>query len=273
MKWRLLFLITSIYIASHKEYWVPSFEEYKPIHVGAANTDNRFVEICDNTGVAISDKNKNYCELTGLYWIWKNDLTSDIVGLCHYRRYFDFKDSQNIFIRQLIADKNFKNYLNDFINPVKVEHYLKDADIVLPIQHELGCSMQEQYCNDHIANDFYVAKEVIADLYPEYKESMEYVFGCKWIYLYNMFIMKKSVFNNYMEWLFNILFEVEKKITISTDPYQARVFGFLAERLLNVYVYHNKLKIKEVPIVFIDDNNNQKKHKHKKLKYFVRNLL
>lgn len=63
--------------------------------------------------------------------------------------------------------------------------------------------------------------------------------------------MKKEVFNDYCQWLFNILSEVENSITIPTDPYQARVFGFLAERLLNIYVRYlqstnKKLQINDI---------------------------
>ena len=69
-----------------------------------------------------------------------------------------------------------------------------------------------------------------------------------------------------MEWLFNILFNVEKKINISSDCYQERVFGFMAERLFTLYVYHNKLKILELPIVYLDENvtatNWQRKSGH-----------
>lgn len=53
--------------------------------------------------------------------------------------------------------------------------------------------------------------------------------------------------------IFSILFELEKRITIPNDPYQARVFGFISERLMNMYVYHNNLKIKHVPIYQITD--------------------
>lgn len=266
-------LITKIYIATHKPYWLPSVTEYQPIHVGAANTNNRFVETCDNIGTSISDKNRTYCELTGLYWIWKNDKTSETVGFCHYRRYFDFKHDKNIFLRQCIMDKDFKSHINNFISPVKVENYLKNADVVLPTKHELGCTIQEQYYSVHSATDFKIMQDVVRELYPDYTETMNRVFNCKRMYPYNMFIMKKSLFDDYMGWVFSVLFEVEKRITIAEDPYQSRVIGFLAERLLNVYVYHHKLKIKEIPIVFIDEQSSRIKYEYKKKKYVIRDLF
>jgi hypothetical protein len=265
-------LETSLYIATHKNYWFPDFEKYKPLYVGAAYSQDRFTELCDDNGISISYKNKNYCELTGLYWIWKNDITSDIVGLCHYRRYFDFNDERKLFVRQFNTDKNFRDYANNFVDPQNVEKFLVNADIILPVPYEFDCTIQEHYYKYHIANDFDIMKASLIKLYPEYKASMEYIFNQRWIYLCNMFIMRKKIFDSYMEWLFNILFAVEDKITISDDIYQARVFGFLAERLLNVYVYHNHLKTKEIPLIFLDEESSKKRYKHKKLKYFIRGL-
>ena len=74
------------------------------------------------------------------------------------------------------------------------------------------------------------------------------------MYTWNMFIAEKEVFNGLCKWLFDILFEVEQKIDIrSYGKYQVRVFGFLSERLVNVYYLHNKLKIYESQVFFIEN--------------------
>ncbi len=70
---------------------------------------------------------------------------------------------------------------------------------------------------------------------------------------YNMFIMRRDLFNDYSEWLFNILFEVEKRISISAYPDQARVFGYMSEYLLNVFIHYNGLKAKKVPVLMVRD--------------------
>ena len=75
-----------ILVATHKKYWMPKDDIYFPIHVGREGKAD-LGYIGDNTGDNISAKNANYCELTGLYWAWKN-LKCDYIGLCHYRRYF-----------------------------------------------------------------------------------------------------------------------------------------------------------------------------------------
>ena len=75
-----------IMVAVHKPYWMPTDSVYLPIHVGKeGKADIGFQG--DNTGDNISSKNSHYCELTAMYWAWKN-LEADFVGLVHYRRYF-----------------------------------------------------------------------------------------------------------------------------------------------------------------------------------------
>lgn len=58
---------------------------------------------------------------------------------------------------------------------------------------------------------------------------------------YNMFIMKWDDFNNYCNWLFPILKEAEKRIDISHyNVIQKRIWGYMAERLMNVWLYAEK---------------------------------
>ena len=76
-----------IFIATHKKFDVPMSKYHVPLHVGREGKED-LGYLGDNTGDNISLKNPNYCELTGLYWIWKNVKDVDYIGLCHYRRYF-----------------------------------------------------------------------------------------------------------------------------------------------------------------------------------------
>ena len=82
-----------IVVATHKKYEMPKDGMYLPLHVGAEgkkDSNGNALDLGyqkDNTGENISKKNASYCELTGLYWAWKN-LKDDYIGLEHYRRHF-----------------------------------------------------------------------------------------------------------------------------------------------------------------------------------------
>ncbi len=190
-----------------------------PIQVGAALTDQVISEIRDNTGVHISNKNKQYCELTALYWIWKND-SSDYKGLCHYRRHFD-------------VDKKML--------PLLLQ---SDIDVVLTIPIFNYPSVGEMYFHDHSKEDWNTLMEAIEILQPDYVKTAERVQNGIFYYAYNMLIAKEDVFNSYCEWLFPILDYCNKKCGIKENPYQNRYVGFMGERLLSIYFLHNEGRYK-----------------------------
>ena len=76
----------TIVVATHKPYRMPSDPCYLPLHVGRAGKEDIGFS-GDDTGENISQKNPFYCELTGLYWLWRN-VDSDYKGLVHYLRHF-----------------------------------------------------------------------------------------------------------------------------------------------------------------------------------------
>ncbi len=231
-----------VYIVTHKNYNFPQNEIYCPIQVNAGKNANLDIKIKDNIGENISNKNKNFCELTALYWIWKNS-KEDIIGLVHYRRYF---------YRNTIS-KNYKNILGK----KDIDNILKEYDIILPKKYYLyKNTVEQQYGSIHNAGDMLVCKEIIKEKYPQYIESFNRVMSQHYFFPYNMFIAKKEIIDKYCEWLFDILFELERKICIKEyDKYNQRVFGFMSERLFNVWLDKNKLRIKEIQVNNTEDNN------------------
>lgn len=241
-----------IFICTHKKFIFPRDKVFIPLLCGADFNDD-IGEWKDNKGDNISSKNRNYSELTGLYWIWKN-INFEYVGLCHYRRYFSF-------------NKNYRNTKIINYNSKEIIKTLEEYDIVLPQKFLTeGVSVEEQYKLRHIEKDWEELKKIIKELYPEYYDIAIKIFNEKELYPYNMFIAKKNIINKYCEWLFSILFELEKRIEISTDFYQARVFGFISERLMNVYITKNNLKVKEIKTIFFDENGGNIKSKIYKFK-------
>ena len=213
-----------IYIAVHKKANVLRREGYIPLHVGAeGKEDLGFVK--DNTGDNISCKNPNYCELTGLYWIWKN-CNADIVGLVHYRRYFV---------------KSFFTTKKDIIK------YLQKYDVILPKPYwTYKKTVEEQYSADHNIEDYKKLRNIIEKNTPEYLDAFDKISKRRYFYNFNMFIMDKKLFNEYAKWVFFILEELEKQVDISNyNDYNKRIYGFLSERLFNVWIEkHQELKIK-----------------------------
>lgn len=242
-----------IMIATHKKANMPNYNIYLPIHVGKENK-KELGYIGDNTGKNISLKNPNYCELTALYWYLKNRINKNIeyIGLNHYRRYFienNNKFSNSSIVRMSFSEfeKISKNYEKYFLD------ILKEKDVILPKKRIYPISIKAQYATMHVKEHINETIKIIGEIYPEYvKDAIEYLNGNK-SWLYNMFIIKKEYYIGLMEFIFNILFELEKRIIIPEDSQQARVFGFLSERLLNIYVLHNKLKVKELPVAFLHD--------------------
>ena len=231
-----------IYIAAHKKVDLPNVDGYIPLQVGAALHDD-LGYLKDSNGDNISTKNPNYCELTGLYYIWKNE-KSDIVGLTHYRRYF-FKNL-------------FKTKLNDVLNKNEIEKYLDKYDVILPKKLYFRKSIGEQYKIIHNTNDLEKCLKIIEKKYPDYVESYNKIIKRKYLYGYNMFIMNKNKFDEYMKWLFDILTILEKEIDISKyDDYNKRIYGFLSERLFNIWIDKNKLKIKEIPVYNIEESKTK----------------
>lgn len=230
----------SIYIVAHKEAKFPKKEGYKPIQVGGKE---KFTNIRDNTGDNIAVKNPNFCELTAAYWIWKNDKTSNIVGLTHYRRYF-FKSM-------------FTNQVEKVLEKEEIENILKDYDIIVPKKTRcLKYTVREAYEKKHKVKDFDECRKIIEEKYPDYIEAFDYVANHKNVYLCNIFISNKKIFDEYYKWLFDILFTLEERTDISNySDYDKRIYGFLSERLFNVWLKKNsQLKIKPINVYNTDEN-------------------
>ena len=69
-----------------------------------------------------------------------------------------------------------------------------------------------------------------------------------------MFITKWEYFDAYSEWLFDILFEVERRVPPIDDPVQSRIYGYMSERLINVFCEYHHLHVKHIPLIMPLDN-------------------
>lgn len=240
-----------IYVITHKNFSPKYIDKIRAILLVGANSNH--VDVCDykdNEGSEnISNKNSSFCELTGLYWIWKNS-KQDIVGLEHYRRYFT--NSGLNFIRKPLSKK-------------KIDVILSTYDMIVPKKRDFdGYSCKEQFAKWHKIEVWDKSYNMLKKKYPKYVKYFEMFENSKEGYGYNMFIAPKKIIDTYCEWLFDILFELELNVDLSQyDKYNQRMWGFLSERLFNVWILANDIKVYETSIMFIEENSWYNKCKKK----------
>ena len=238
-----------IFICAHKEVPLPQHPYFLPIQAGAALHEPIKGYQPDNEGENISIKNPNFCELTCHYWAWKNLKNVDIVGLNHYRRYFDFQQKWP----QFYADKYFiptEKFLKQKYLFPNLEEILKKYDIILPVARHWRVSNTQQYADYHIAKDWEMLRQIIKEKSPQYIPSFEKTMDHSNKSVgYNMFITHWNHFDVYSKWLFEILFEVERRVPPIDDPIQSRIYGYMSERLINVFCEYRKLRIKHIPLI------------------------
>lgn len=231
-----------VIIATHKKYEMPKDKMYLPLHVGAEGKEN-LGYAQDNTGDNISIKNPYFCELTGIYWAWKN-LDSDYIGLAHYRRHFSLKRKSK--------DK-FANVLSN----TETINLLEKADVILPKKRNYIIeNLYDHYKHTMYIEPLDVTKSIIDEKYPEYSKYFDKLHKRTSAHMFNMFIMKNNIFDNYCKWLFDILFELEKRIDNSQyDKFHARFYGRISELLLDVYLQKNNISYKEVDFIYMEKIN------------------
>lgn len=242
---------TKILVCMHKRTPIISDSIYTPIQVGRAIANDIFEDaIGDDTGDNISQKNKEYCELTALYWAWKNLKDVDIIGIAHYRRFLAFDKHSSI---RLDYHTKF-NELN--IPEPNYEQLLSKYDVILPNHCCRPVSLKIHYCVSHITEDYNLLRKTIENIYPEYLDAFDHIMlRTNKLSVGNIFLMRWNLFESYAKWLFDILFTVEKEIKLSPYEYQQRVYGFMSERLIDIFCYYHQLKIKRCPLYIIDNKS------------------
>lgn len=228
-----------VIVASHKKYEMPTDKMYMPVQVGAEGKED-IGYTPDNSGDNISSKNPNFCELTGLYYAWKN-IECDYLGLVHYRRLFKGKSG--------------------VLSLEETEKLLEKSDVILPKKRNYYIeSLYSHYEHTMFIEPLDMAGEIIKEKYPRYFEEFSQLKTRKSAHMFNMFIMKKEILNGYCEWLFDILFELEKRAEgLQYDAFHARFYGRVSELLFDVYLKTNGIGFVEVPLMYTEKVNWWKK--------------
>lgn len=250
-------MIGKILVAYHDDFEIVRNEILEPIQTGQSLKYIDLGIMKDNKGDNISSENFKYSELSAVYYMWRN-MEFDYYGLFHYRRLLNLNDEieyKTFYDDYIVLESLNNDYEKYGLNKENVDKLMKQYDLVVPKVFFLGTeTLYEHYKNaeGHYIEHLDEALKVLLEKYPEYStvayESMESHYG----HFFDLFIMKKELFNHYCNWLFPILKKVDVKFKFEgKDWYESRYLGYIAERLFTIYLNY-QLKHTDIKVKFTD---------------------
>lgn len=208
-------------------------EYFSTLQVGSVGSLEMYADVKDDKGDNISDKNGNYSELTGLYWLWKNRLRvrddDDYYGLVHYRRLLDLSDDEILRLKD------------------------NDIDVVLPYPMPYTPNIEAHH-RRYLSDDEWVAvRKALSELHPEYARAFDDILRQEYFYNYNIILAKRKVMDEYCAWLFPVLFRIEEINDPEGKKLPNRFIGYVGENLETLYfMYHrNNLRIAHIGCRFL----------------------
>jgi len=197
------------------------------VQAGKALTEKRVAALSDDTGFSISQKNQQFAEMTVTYWLWKNESKARYKGLCHYRRKFDLS----------------KNDIQNIIN--------EDVDVVLTMPRVVFPSVKEYFYETPVTKEgFQLLLDVIDEVKPEYYQFAVEYFDGNCYFPNNMAVAKAEIFDEYCKWIFDILFELEKRYSGVLTNCQKRYIAYSAELLTSLFFSYNIGRFKTVCVEY-----------------------
>ncbi len=212
-----------------------------PVSAGTAlyNKNDIVLSMHDNDGDNISNKNPSYCELTVQYWAWKN-LRCDVCGIFHQRRFLDLSGINKRYPYRIAKQPDEITLQKAGLSYQAVCELTDKYSVIANRRENLYESVETFYNRNDRQNfdDIGLLKDIIKEKYSEYYPSAEKYFKGTYSYFCNVFIMDKKMFDCYSEWLFDILFEYEKRKP--ENLFYPREMGKLGERLFGIYMTYIK---------------------------------
>ncbi len=276
-----------IAIAYHKPSVILDCKHFLPIHAGKALSTYDLRIQGDDEGDSISEKNPWYCELTALYWLWKNT-TADYKGLMHYRRIFVQKRSFVLYralLRVKYKVRQFSSLWSKYNSVgVKKQYGCDDTDvfrgysdklsaqlesllsdgtnIIAPHPGRFYMSVRRTLCNEVGGYNLDMLEEIVKSDYPKFYPYYQKAMNGTWFYNCNMSIMDNDTFGTYCEMLFDILRKHEEAtvskgylLDVSKEKAYSRISGYLAEMLTNAFIQYSKAlgkKVKVMPVIYLN---------------------
>lgn len=177
-----------------------------PIQAGATLVAERRAEIGDDTGDNISAKNKQYCEMTATYWVWKNTHHA-WKGIEHYRRHL----------------------------LVKPDMLTEDVDAILPLPYICYPNTLAQFRRFVSEAVLQALLQALKDLHPDEYEAYLAILRGQYQYTYNLVCAREDVFDDYCTWFFHITEYMENMADLVPEIGNTRALSYVAEVLTNLY--------------------------------------
>lgn len=241
-----------IFVAAHKNVDLFESEVLQPVQAGSACAGARFSHMLhDDQGDNISTLNPMYCELTAQYWAWKN-VDADYYGFCHYRRYFDFSETEhdeNVYGEVMDECIDAASQAKYCLDDASIRAAVRGFDVVTTRTQDIRRYMGDAATNRAqydaaeklFVEDLDRVMDIVVKRHPEYAQDVKAFLGGHTARFCNMFIMRREVFFEYCEWLFPILEEFTQATDMAKYTKEGlRTPGHLSERLLNVFLLHHE---------------------------------
>ena len=220
-----------ILVAAHKPYWMPPDPVYLPVCVGAYKNGPIEGFASDADGDGISRKNPRYCELTALWWGWRN-LSCDALGLTHYRRQFAGSGERGVLTGSEVRD------------------LLQRVPVVVPKKRRYYIeSIASHYAHTHDGAHLEVLRYAVGQVSPNRMNAFDTCMRATSAHMFNMLVMHRDVLDSYCVWLFDVLEIAEKRIDFTgMSAFQERCIGRLGELLLDVWLCSEDMPYVEVAV-------------------------
>lgn len=192
-----------------------------PLQVGSKLAAQRYGDLFDDVGENISEKNRLFAELTGTYWVWKNQNTSKYKGICHYRRHF------------MVSKEEIMALLSH------------DIDVLLTTPRYVPGGIKNMFMAETPVKEsvYQSMLRAIKEIYPDDKNCFEKYMDSDFYYPNNMVVAANSIFDDYCAWMFPILFrmsEIDKETAYGHET--DRHIAYAAELLTSYYFAKNRKK-------------------------------
>lgn len=219
-------------------------DHYKVINIGKTiyNSSNYLKE---NMGANLNNLNKYLDDLTGIYWVWKNT-NDNITGIMHYNRYFTLVNNTLFSYDKILTES-------------EILDILKNYDIIVPKRiNDIYTNMEyvEYYCGKEITKLVYdtICKHIPKPYIKEdYLSIFKYVMDSTLIYINDMVITYKDIYDKYCKFLFSFILDVTNEILDQVDltkEKNSKVIGYFGEMIFTSWLYlQDDLKIKELNIL------------------------